>query len=52
VAPSLVTIISPLEDSISLSIPFGPKDVFITSAMDMAAFILDSLMSSVLEDLF
>jgi hypothetical protein len=52
VAPSLVTISSPFLVSISLSIPFGPKEVFIRSAIEIAALMFYILMSSVLVDLF
>ncbi len=52
VAPSLVTMSSPFLVSISLSIPFGPKEVFIRSAIEIAALMFYILMSSVLVDLF
>ena len=46
VAPSLVTITSPLEVSRSLSIPFGPREVLIISAIAFAANIFDYRTSS------
>lgn len=52
VAPSFVMMTSPLEVSISLSIPFGPKLVFIISAMALAARILEVLTSSAFSDFF
>lgn len=48
VAPSLVTINSPFYVSMSLSIPFGPNEVFIKSAMEIAAQIFWILVSSYL----
>lgn len=52
VAPSLVTMTSPLLVYKSLSMPFGPKEVLIMSAIAFAASILDNLTSSLLVDLF
>lgn len=52
VAPSLVTISSPFWVSISLSMPFGPREVFMRSAMAIAALMFYIHVSSVFWDLF